>query len=138
MTEKLERQKFYNNFHVQGKLVEDPKKEINEDNQLIVLFRLKTVFANTKPELSFLLSGTTCDSFATKFRKGDEIAVDGMFITMDGKTFLYVTHHQLIRKNTRPKDVEDRFRKTVELYSLEAIERREESAARTKPTKKDN
>ena len=136
MTEKLERQKRYNFFHVQGKLVDDPKKDYNDDNQLIVFFRMKTVFSNTKPELNFILSGPTCDSFATKFRQGDEIAVEGMFINLDGKPYLWVTHHQLVRKNTRPKDVEDRFRKTVELYSLEAIERREANAARTKPRKK--
>ena len=72
-----------------------------------------------------IITGRDCDVFATKYGKGDQIVVDGMFISINKTTHLWVTNHQLVKKNIKTKEVEDRFQKVVELYSLEGIERRE-------------
>lgn len=125
MIRKLVNQQKINNFHVQGKLVDDPVKELNEDNQIIVFFKIKTRFNNTTVAIPMIITGRDCDVFATKYAKGDQIVVDGMFISINQKTHLWVTNHSLVKKNTKPKEVEDRFQKVVELYSLEGIERRE-------------
>ena len=125
MIRKLVSQQKINNFHVQGKLVDDPVKELNEDNQIIVFFKIKTRFNNTTVTIPMIITGRDCDVFATKYAKGDQIVVDGMFISINQKTHLWVTNHSLVKKNTKPKEVEDRFQKVVELYSLEGIERRE-------------
>ena len=125
MIRKLVNQQKINNFHVQGKLVDDPVKEFNEDEQMIVFFKIKTRFNNTTVTIPMIIAGRDCDVFATKYQKGDQIVVNGMFIAINKKTQLWVTNHSLVKKNTKPKEVEDRFQKVVELYSLEGIERRE-------------
>lgn len=134
MIRKLLDQKPFNNFHVQGKLVDDPVKEFNEDNQIIVFFKIKTRFNNTTVSIPMMLTGRDCDVFVTKYQKGDQIVVDGMFVSIDNKTHLWITNHQLVKKNTRIKQEEDKFQKVVELYSLEGMERREKNGE--KNTKK--
>lgn len=121
-----------NNFHLQGKLIDDPEKDFNEDNQIIVFFKLRTRFNNTHVDIPLILTGENCDSFATLFQKGDQIVVNGMFVQMNRKLHLWVTNYQLVKKNTVSKDIEDRFQKTVELYSIEGIERREKDGKKSK------
>ena len=121
-----------NNFHIQGKLIDDPVKDFNEDNQVIVFFKLRTRFNNTYVDTPLILTGENCDAFATLFHKGDQLVVNGMFIQIDKKLHLWVTNYQLVKKNTVNKDVVDRFQKTVELYSIEGIERREKDGKKSK------
>lgn len=127
MTKIIEAQKKINSFHIQGKLVDDPIKDFNEDNKIIVFFKIRTRFNNTYVDVPLILTGKNSDAFATLFRKGDTLSVDGMFVSIDKSVHLWVNDYLLVKKNTKEKEVEDKFKKTVELYSLEGIERRKKS-----------
>ncbi|MGN0960998.1 MAG: hypothetical protein ACI4PF_02220 [Christensenellales bacterium] len=124
MIQKLMNQQSINNFHVQGRLVEDPIKKFNEENKIFVFFKIRTKFNNSYVDIPMVITGRDSDVFATIYAQGDQIAVDGMFISLNRKTLLWITQHRLVKKYTKGKKVIDEFKETVELYSLEGIERR--------------
>lgn len=124
MTSKLFDQKTINAFRIIGHLTEEPVKDYNELNKIVVFFKIKTRFNNTSVTLPMMLTGSKCDAFATTINKGDLLKVDGMFMSLDNKVQLFVTGYALLKKNSKQLEVEDKFKKIVELYSLEGIERR--------------
>jgi len=130
MVRKLVEQKKFNNFHIQGKLVDNPVKQFNEDNQILVFFKLRTRFNNTYVDVPLVITGSSSDAFATLYQKGDQIEVDGMFVSLNGNTTLWVTNYILVKKCSKQKEVINKFQEVCELYSLEGIERREKNGKR--------
>ena len=130
MVRKLVEQKKFNSFHIQGKLVDNPVKQFNEDNQILVFFKLRTRFNNTYVDVPLVITGSSSDAFATIYQKGDQIEVDGMFVSLNGNTTLWVTNYILVKKCSKQKEVINKFQEVCELYSLEGIERREKNGKR--------
>ena len=125
MVSKIARQQARNFFKVIGNLCDNPQKGFTVDSQLFVFFKVRTRFNNSYVDVPIIITGSTGDAFATKYKAGDLIYVEGMFINLDNKIQLWTTHHKLIKQSKKKPEVIDNFKKTVELYSLDAIDRRD-------------
>lgn len=129
-SEKYYRELIFNQFEFCGRLMETPVKSFTKNKQLFTRFLLKTSCGKNETQIPLIMFGEEVDVACTKLKIGDIVCLKGQIMTRENKNKLLMIDmivteiKKIASSKIKYENCEDKFKQTIALYDLKAIDKR--------------